>query len=384
MEFGLNEQQEMLKKTARDFFQDKLPRTLVRTLMWEDPKGYSPELWKEMAELGWMGIMFPEEYEGFGGDFIDLTVILEEMGRALLTGPFIPTVVFGGTAVLNAGTAEQKKAILPAIASGNLIMTFALQDSADRFDAAGVTTSATADADGYVIKGTKRLVPEAHVADKIICVARTGSGSKPEEGITLFIVDAKSPGVNIKEHITFDGKRLCDVNFESVKVSKADVLGPVGQGWPILEKALQYTIVAMCADAVGGCQMVMEMSSQYAKERIQFDRPIGTFQAVKHKCANMFIDVEAIRPLTYWAAWAVDTGAAEAPVAVSMAKAYCNDAYRRITADGIQVHGGIGFTWEHDMHLFHKRAKTMELNYGDSHYHRAIVADDLARSVATA
>jgi len=384
MEFGLNEQQEMLKKTARDFFQDKLPKTLVRTLMFEDEKGYSPELWKEMAELGWMGIMFPEEYEGFGGDFIDLTVILEEMGRALLTGPFIPTVVFAGTAILKAGSDEQKQKYLPAIAKGNAIFTFAFQDSADRFDAAGVVTEAKEVGDSFVLTGKKRFVPDAHVADKIICAARTKAGGRPEEGITLFIVDAKSAGLEMSVRTALDGKKLCDLTLNGVKVGKEDVLGGVNAGWPVMEKALQYGLVAMCADSVGGTQMVMEMSAQYAKERIQFDQPIGSFQAIKHKCANMLIDVEGSRPLTYWAAWAVDTAAPEAPVAVSMAKGWCSDAYRRVAADGIQVHGGMGFTWDHDMHLYYKRAKTIELSLGDADYHREIVAKDLAQKALSA
>ena len=377
MEFTLNEQQEMLKRTARDFFQDKLPKTLVRSLMFEDPKGYSPELWKEMAELGWLGLMFPEEYDGIGGDFVDLIVIAEEMGRAVLPGPFIPTVVFGGIALLTAGSADQKKKFLPAIASGDMILSFALQDAADRFDAVGIVTEAKAEGDGFVLRGKKRFVPDAHVADYIICAARTKTDAKPEEAITLFLVDTKSAGLSLQTRSALDGKKLCEVTLDGVKVGKDAVLGGVNTGWPVAEKALRYTVVAMCADAVGGAQMVMEMSAQYAKERTQFDTPIGAFQAIKHKCANMLIDVEAARPLVYWSAWAVHEGVPEAPVAVSMAKAWCSDAYRRVAADGIQVHGGMGFTWDHDMHLYYKRAKTFELSFGDGDYHREIVAKDL-------
>ena len=381
VEFTLNEEQQMLKGIARDFLESRCPKAHVRDML-TDEKGYSPELWQEMAELGWQGLMFPEEYGGTGGDFVDMALLIEEMGRALLPGPFIPTVVYGGVAILKAGTSEQKKEFLPRIAQGELILTLALQESADRFDAEGVAMEAVEEGDHYILSGTKILVPYAHVADYIICVCRGRGGGDAADGISLFLVDAKGEGITCTTRTAFDGRKLCDVKLDKVKVSKANMLGELQGGWPLVETLIDHGYVAMCAEAVGGAQMAMEMSVSYAQERIQFGRPIGTNQAIKHKCADMFVNVECGRSIMYWAAWAVDEVVAEASLAVPMAKSWCCDAYRRVTADSIQVHGGIGFTWDHDLHLYFKRAKTLEYTFGDSDYQREIVVRELERQLA--
>jgi len=381
VEFTLNEQQQMLKGIARDFLENRCPKAHVREML-TDEKGYSSELWREMAELGWQGLMFPEEYGGTGGDFVDMAVLIEEMGRALLPGPFIPTALYGGVAILKAGTSEQKKELLPRIAQGELILTLALQESADRFDAEGVATEAVEERDHYILSGAKILVPYANVADYILWVCRSRGDGDAEDGISLFLVDAKGEGVSLISNTAFDGRKLCDVKLDRVKVSKANMLGELHSGWPLVETLIDHGSVAMCAEAVGGAQIAMEMSVSYAQERIQFGRPIGTNQAIKHKCANMFVDVECARSIMYWAAWAVDEGVAEASLAVPMAKSWCCDAYRRVTADSIQVHGGIGFTWDHDLHLYFKRAKTLEYTFGDCDYQREMVVQELERQLA--
>ncbi|MCK4418172.1 MAG: acyl-CoA/acyl-ACP dehydrogenase [Candidatus Latescibacteria bacterium] len=382
VEFTLNEQQQMLKGIARDFLEARCPKAHVRDML-ADEKGYSPELWQDMAELGWQGLMLPEEYGGTGGDFVDIQVLIEEMGRALLPGPFIPTVVYGGVGILQAGTSEQKNELLPRIAQGELILTLALQESSERFDAEGVAAEAVEKEDHYILSGTKILVPYAHVADYILCVCRSRSSSDAEDGISLFLVDAKGEGISCITRTTFDGRKLCDVKLGEVKVSKANLLGEPHGCWPLVKRLVDHGSVAMCAEAVGGAQMAMEMSISYAKERIQFGRPIGTNQAIKHKCADMFVDVECGRSIMYWAAWAVDEGVPEASLAVPMAKTWCCDAYRRVTADSIQVHGGIGFTWDHDIHLHFKRAKTLEYTFGDCDYQREIVVRELERQLAS-
>lgn len=381
VEFSLNQEQQMLKGIARDFLATRCPKAHVRAMM-TDEKGYSPELWQEIAELGWQGLIFPEEYGGTGGNFVDMAVLIEEMGRALLPGPFIPTVVYGGVAILKAGTSEQKKELLPRIAQGELILTLALQESSDRFDAEGVATEAVEKGDHYILTGTKILVPYARVADHILCVCRSRSRGASEDGISLFLVDAKGEGISCIPRTAFDGRKLCDVKLDKVRVSKANLLGELHSGWSLVRTLIDYGSVAICAEAIGGAQIAMEMSISYAKERIQFGRPIGTNQAIKHKCANMFVDVECGRSIMYWAAWAVDEGVPEASLAVPMAKSWCCDAYRRVAADSIQVHGGIGFTWDHDIHLYFKRAKTLEYTFGDCDYQREIVVQELERQLA--
>lgn len=377
MEFSLNEEQQMLKRIAREFLDSRCPKSLVREMM-TDEVGYSPELWQEMAGLGWQGIMLPESYDGSGGNFIDMVVLLEEIGRALLPGPFVPTAIYGGLGVLLGGNSEQKQAFLPQISQGNLVFSLGLQDSTDRFDAPGITLMAVRQDGHFVLNGVKRLVPDAHVAQQLIIVGRTIANDL-EGGITAFIVDAQSPGLSIIPRTTLDGRKLCEVQLQGVTVAEPNVLQGLHQGWPLTRRLIRYGTVGLCAEAVGGAQAAMEMSVDYSKERVQFGRPIGVNQAVKHKCTNMFIEVECARSILYWAAWAVSEDVPEATLAVSMAKAWCSDMYRRVTADALQVHGGIGFTWDSDIHLYLKRAKTIEYTMGDADYHRELVAQEIQR-----
>ncbi len=375
MDLGFTEEQEMLRTTARDFLEKECPKTLVKELA-EDEKGYTPELWQKMAELGWMGLVIPEEYGGMGMTFLDLVVLLEETGRACLPGPFFSTVILGGYTVLEAANEGQKKELLPKIANGELILTLALTEPSAKYEPDAITVKAVPDKDDYVISGTKLFVENAHLADYIICVARTKDGANPEDGITLFLVDGKSPGISTTLLKTIAGDKQCEVIFDKVRVPKQNMLGKLNKSWPVVEKVLEKATVALCAQMVGGAQAALDMSVAYAKERIQFGRPIGSFQAIQHYCANMVTDVDGSKYITYEAAWKVSEGL-PATLEVSMAKAWVSDAYRRVTLLGHQIHGGIGFCMDHDMPLYFKRAKAAEPTFGDADWHREIVAQQL-------
>jgi alkylation response protein AidB-like acyl-CoA dehydrogenase len=373
MDFGFSEEQEMLRKSARDFLAKESPMTYVRQMM-EDERGFRDEQWRKMAELGWLGLILPEEHGGAGGDFVDLVVVLEEMGRVVLPGPFFSTAILGGVAIKEGGSAEQKQELLPKLAAGELRVTLAQLEPNARWDAEGVELEAKKSGAEYRLSGTKLFVPDAHTADLLV-VAGRAPGSKGSEGISLFLVDAKAKGVATTLLKTMDQTRkLCEVVLKDVAVPAARVLGAAGEGWKLLERIVDRGKVGLCAEMCGGAEKVLEMSVEYAKVREQFGRPIGSFQAIQHKCANMLVEVESSKSATYYAAWAVANDVAEAPLAAAMAKAYCSDAYRHTAGEGIQIHGGIGFTWEHDMHIYFKRAKSSEVTFGDATWNREIVA----------
>jgi alkylation response protein AidB-like acyl-CoA dehydrogenase len=372
MDFDLGKEQVMLQNSARDFLKKECPKELVREMM-DDEKGYGPKLWQKMTDLGWQGLVIPEEYGGIGSGFLDLVVLLEEMGRALVPGPFVPTVVYGGRMIQSAGTQEQKQKFLPAIADGEMIMTLALMESAGSFDPAGISTTAKASGENFIINGSKMFVPDAHVADCLICVARTKEGAGAD-GISLFLVDSKTEGIQVEPLTTMTGEKTCEVIFSNVSVPKENLLGPLDGGWPIVQEMLDEAIIAESAWMMGGARWTLEESVAYAKERVQFGVPIGTFQAIQHKLANVAVEVEGATSIVYYAAWAIDENDANKAVAASAAKAWCSDMYTRAAMEGIQVHGGMGFTWEHDMHLFLKNAKSSQVTFGDGNYHRERIA----------
>lgn len=369
MELGLSEQQEMLQRAARDFLTRECPKKHVRD-MEEDELGYSPEVWNKMAELGWMGLILPEEYGGIGSDFLDLTILIEEMGRALLPSPFVHTVAYCSLPILYYGTEEQKREFLPRIAEGSFIMTLAFSEPSGRFDEASIETQATQANNDYVISGTKLFVPDAHVADWLLCVART------DKGITLFLINAKSPGMSCTLLRTLASDKQCEVILDKVKAPAKNILGEVGKGWQIVERIKEWGSVAQCALISGCLQQVLEMSVDYAKQRVQFDAPIGSFQAIQHKCADMATDVDGAKFITYEAAWKLSKNL-PATTEISMAKAWASDASRRVCIQGHQIHGGMGITKDHDMQLYFRRAKAMELAFGDGDLHREIVAREL-------
>jgi alkylation response protein AidB-like acyl-CoA dehydrogenase len=373
MNFGFNDEQELLRSTARKFFENECGSDTVRRLM-ETPEGISPDLWTKIAEQGWLGLVFPEAYDGMGLGLVDLVVLMEEMGRAVVPGPYFSTVLLGGLAVLEAGSEAQKKEWLPKIAAGDKRVALAWMEPSAQLGPAGVTLTATEKGGRYTLSGTKLFVHDAHTADALVVAARTRPGAGAE-GVSLFLLPRETSGLRVTLLPTMDQTRkLCEVTCADVTVGADALLGAAGAGWAPLGRVLDRATVALCAEMCGGAQKVLDMTVEYAKIRQAFGRPIGSYQGVKHRAADMLVDVENGKSITYYAAWALDEGAAEAPLAVSMAKAYVSDAFRRVAAAGIQLHGGIGFTWEHDLHLYFKRAKGSEFTFGDATHHRERVA----------
>jgi alkylation response protein AidB-like acyl-CoA dehydrogenase len=374
MDFGFSQEQELLRATARKFLENECTSGFVRARM-EEPAGVTDDFWAKLAEQGWLGLIYPEEHGGSALGFVDLTVLMEEMGRVVMPGPFFSTVLLGGLAIREAGSAAQKKEWLTRIAAGRAKTTLAWTEPSARWDAAGVTCAARESKDGFILNGTKLFVLDAHLADVLVVVARTSEGRTPEEGTSLLLVPKGTRGVEVKLLPTMDQTRkLCEVSFKDAAVPADALMGAKGGAWSALSRAVERATVALCAEMCGGAQRVLDMTTDYAKIRIAFGKPIGTYQGVKHKAADMLVDVENAKSLTYYAAWAVDENAPEAALAASMAKAYVTDAYRKVAGAGIQLHGGIGFTWEHDLHLYFKRAKSSEFTFGDATYHRERVA----------
>ncbi len=376
MDMGLTEIQQMLKTSAQEVLSRECPTTLVRE-MEEDERGYPDELWRQMSSLGWAGVPFPEVYGGTGGDFLDLAVLLEEMGRSLAPSPYFSTVVLGGLTVLDAGSDAQKDDLLSRVCDGSGLMTLALTEASGTFEAWGVETTATADGDGYALNGTKLFVPDAHVADVIIVAARAGGGDNAEDGITLFLVPARMEGMSVTPINTIGDERQFEVGFENVRLPASAVLGEVNGGWPIAQRALQRAIAGQCILMLGGATAVLDMTVEYVKQRTQFGRAVGSFQAVQHHCAQMATDVEGCRGVAYQAAWMLAEGE-PADREVSIAKAWISQAYRRVCATAHQCHGAIGFTKEHDLQLYTRRAKVQELGYGDSNYHKELAMTSIA------
>jgi alkylation response protein AidB-like acyl-CoA dehydrogenase len=377
MNFDFNDEQKMFKQGARDFFEKECPKSLVRQMA-ADEKGNPPELWKKMAQLGWLGLVFPERYGGSGGNMIDLVALEEEMGRACLPGTFFSTVLLGGLFILNSGSEEQKKDLLTKVAKGEIILTLALTELSGSYAAGAVETTAVSNKDEYIINGTKLYVPDAHIADYIICIARTKKENNPEDGITAFLVDRKSAGISCTLLKTIAGDKLCEVVFNNVKVARKNIIGKLDQAWSALEQTLQQATIARCAESVGGAQKVLEMAADHTKQRIVFDRPLGSFPVIQHYIANMIMDIDGSRFLTYEAAWRLSE---KMPCAkeIAMAKAWTSEAYRRVTANGHEIYGGIGFTVESDIHLYFRRAKAWEVTLGDGNVQREVLAKELGK-----
>ena len=374
MDFGFNQEQELLRATARKFLENECTSEFVRARMAE-PAGITDGFWKSLAEQGWLGLIYPEEFGGSGLGFVDLTVLMEEMGRAVMPGPFFSTVLLGGLTILEAGSGAQKKEWLTRISAGQAKATLAFTEPNARWDAAAVTASARESGGGFTLSGTKLFVLDAHLADVIVVAARTREGQRAEDGLSLFLVPRAARGLEAKLLPTMDQTRkLCEVTLRDVAVGAESLVGAKDAAWAALSRVLDRATVALCAEMCGGAQRVLDMTTDYAKIRVAFGKPIGSYQGVKHRAADMLVEVENAKSLTYYAAWAVDENVPEAPLAASMAKAYVSDAYRRTAGAGIQLHGGIGFTWEHDLHLYFKRAKSSEFTFGDATYHRERVA----------
>ena len=376
MNFGLNEEQQILRDSAHGFFAKECPGTFVREMA-EDEKGYTSELWRKMAELGYMGVLFPEQYGGYEGSFLDLAVLLYEMGYVSLPGPYFSTVVHGAITLLEAGNETQKREILPEVTSGEEILTLAWTETSGSYAAQEISLKAELRNDHYILTGTKLFVPDAHVADKIICVARTQEPTGDyEEGVSLFIVKRENPGLTVQVHRTLAGDKQCEVDFDQVEVPAENLLGELHRGWPVLKKVLQKASVAKCAQMIGGGQRAIDLTVPYLKEREQFGRPVGSFQAVKHHCANILTLLDTSKFMTFQAAWRISEGLSFEKEA-SMCKAWVSDSYRQLVALAHQVMGGIGFMEEHDLQLYFKQAKAGELAFGDARFHRELVAQQM-------
>jgi alkylation response protein AidB-like acyl-CoA dehydrogenase len=369
MNFAFSEEQDELRKTVRAFLEQKSPETEVRRLM-ETTEGYDASVWSQMAnELGLQSLAIPEEFGGQGFGFVELGIVLEEMGRALLNAPFFSSVVLGASTLLQSGDDTAKAEHLPGIASGDTIATLAFTEPSGKWDEAGITMEASASGDGYVLNGTKMFVLDGHTANLLIVAARTGAG------VSLFTVAADADGLTRTPLSTMDQTRKqAKLEFSN---TPATLLGTEGAGWTVLSSVLDLAAVALSAEMVGGAQKCLEMAVEYAKVRVQFGRPIGSFQAIKHKCADMLLEVESAKSAAYYGMWCAAEMNEELPSVASLAKAYCSEAYFHAAAENIQIHGGIGFTWEHPAHLYFKRAKSSELLFGDPTYHRELLAQRL-------
>jgi alkylation response protein AidB-like acyl-CoA dehydrogenase len=366
MNFAFTEEQEELRSTIRSFMEAKGAESAVREQMDTDD-GYDSEVWSQMAEqMGLQGLHIPEAYGGSGFGYVELGIVLEEMGRGLLCAPFFSSVVLAANTLIHSGDEVAMQAHLPGIASGQTIGALAFTEPSGKWDETGITMPATMVDGQYRLSGTKSFVIDGSTATLLIVAARTDSG------VSLFAVDPESTGVTRTRLSTMDQTRKqSKIEFDN---TPGTLIGADGGGWEILSTVLDLAAIGLAAEQVGGAQFVLEMAVQYAKDRVQFGRPIGSFQAIKHKCADMLLEVESAKSAAYYGLWCASEMNDELPSVASLAKAYCSEAYFHATAENIQIHGGIGFTWEHPAHLYFKRAKSSELLFGDPTYHRELLA----------
>jgi alkylation response protein AidB-like acyl-CoA dehydrogenase len=366
MILGVSAEQEELRASVRRFLADRAPISSVRDLM-ETTDGLDAGVWRQAGEqLGLQGISIPEEYGGAGFSFTEQAIVLEELGAALYGGPYLASAVLAATALLASADEDARKAYLPGIASGDLIATLAFTEEDGSWDPDAIRLAATDGNDGWRLDGRKSFVLDGHTAGLILVVARTG------DGLSLFAVPADAAGLTRTALPTLDQTRkLARLDFASVP---ATLIGSSGDGSAVLCRTLDVAAIAQAAEQLGGAQRALDMAVEYAKVRHQFGRPIGSFQAIKHRCADLLLEVESLRSAVQYAAAAVAENSAEVPVVASLVKAYASDVYFHVAAENIQIHGGIGFTWEHDAHLYFKRAKASELFLGDASYHREHLA----------
>ena len=376
MNYDFDKTEKILKDEAHRFLTRECPSDFVREMA-DDETGYSRKLWHKMADLGWMGVLIPEQYDGMGGSFLELTVLLSEMGYHCMPGPFFSTVVLGGLTILEAASEAHKADILPALSRGEQLLSLAWVEQDGTYVPESIKLAAAKQGEEYILNGIKLFVPYAHVADTLICVGRTGQTSDDKNaGLTLFLVDAKQPGIHIEPLHTMAGDKQSEVTFENVVVAKDKILGQPDQGWPVLKKVLQMSAVAKCAEMIGGARRAMDMAVPYVKGREQFGRPVGAFQAVQHHCANMLTYADTLKFMTYQAAWRISEGLPFEKEA-SMCKAWGSESYRKLVALAHQVIGGMGFMEEYDLQLYFKHAKAAEQILGDADFHREMVAQEM-------
>ncbi len=375
MDTNFTEEQEMLRKAAADFLAKEVPEIKVREIE-ESESGLDSELWKEMGNLGWMSLVIPEEYDGMGMTFQDLSIILEEMGKNITPGPFFCTVLEGAYPILDAGTEEQKKEFLPGIARGDLIFTMALLEAEGTYEASDVTTKAILKDDGFIINGTKLFVEQANNANYLICVVRTKEEAPPEDGLTVFIVDAKTHGIRVEVMPTIGMEKLCEVSFKDVAVPKKNMLGELNKGWSIVKKILKRAAIAKTSESLGAIEAIVPMTADYLKQRIQYDQPLAQFQALQHIVADMFIRMTASKYLVYEAVWMESEGLS-CDKEVAMAKSYVNQSYKELSRLMIRLYGGNGTNREFKPGLYYRRARAADVAFGNTDFHRELVANQI-------
>lgn len=374
IDFGLSEAETALQASARAVLSAECPPAVVRAAA-DAPDGPPAGLWRSLVAQGWLGVLVPERHGGSGFGTLGLALLCEELGRVAAPGPFLPTqLVVAG--ILRAATPAQRAAWLPRLTTGDAIGTLAHLEESDRHDPSGIALRARRRSDGWTLAGRKLFVPEARAAHVFLVAARTRTDRRqPAHGISLFLVERDRPGVHVLPQRWLDPTRqIAEVVLDDVRVAAAALLGPEDGGWPVLERLCDLACVSIAADSLGGAQRVLDMAVEYARVRHQFGRPIGSFQAIKHLAAEMVADVEPARSLVWWAAWSQDRRPREAARAASMAKASLGEIYSRTARRAVEIHGGIGFTWEFDLHLWYKRAHASELVFGDPSWHRERVA----------
>ena len=371
MELVLTEDQELIAKTAADFVKEKSPIARVRALRdTQDATGFSRPLWKEMAELGWVGIPFAETDGGAGLGMAELVVVLEELGRTLAPEPFLSTVLLGGAALAAAGSEAQRAAWLPKLTEGDAIIALAHQEARSRYDVHHIETVAEASGAGFALRGEKVQVLDGHVAEVLVVAARTAGATADESGITLFLVAPDAEGVTITRQSRLDGRNAALVRLDGVAVGGDSVVGEVGQGGAVLRNVIDRATIGLCAEMLGGMLEAFDLTLTHLKERQQFDVPIGSFQALKHRAADVFIELELSKSVVMAAARAADAGDPKLSQLVSLAKARCSDAYVLAANEGVQMFGGVGMTDEYDIGFYMKRARAAELSFGDAAFHR--------------
>ncbi len=370
MGFVLTEEQTLLRDSAREFLAEKAPVLAFRKLRDEkDETGFSRALWTEMVKMGWAGITIPETYGGLDFGFQGLTLVLEEAGKTLTASPLVSTVLLGAQAVTLGGSEEQKQEILPKVAAGELLLALAV-DEGPHFDPTKVALEATAQGDGFELSGSKTFVLDGHVADTLIVVARTSGSVGESKGLSLFLVDANAEGVSRERLEMLDSRNAAVVRLDSVKVSKDAVLGSIDGGFDVLEQVLDRAAIGLAAEMFGSISTVFGTTLEYLKERKQFGQLIGSFQSLQHRAAHMYAEIEMAKSVVVEAASAVDEGSNDVALLASLAKARINDTFNLVSREGVQMHGGIGMTDEHDVGLFLKRARVAEHTFGSSDYHR--------------
>jgi alkylation response protein AidB-like acyl-CoA dehydrogenase len=371
MDFSLSAEQELMKGEMRHFLETECPKATVKKLEASEI-GYSPEMWKKMAELGWLGLILPEAYGGVGGSLLDLAVLLEEVGRATAPSPIFNTIVMGVLPILEAGTDDQKKRLLTGVANGEILLTMAVAEPETDYQPQHMSTHATHHKDGsFAINGTKLFVHNAHTADYLLVVAQTRTLSAGGDGISILIVDRKSPGIALTPLMTIAADRQYEVAMDKVPCAAADILGGLNKGWPVVESTLRKATALQCVEMVGVAHKALELTASYAATRIQFARPIGSFQAVQHRLADMLTDVESARWLSYQAVWRLDRGLPSTRE-ISIAKAWTSDACQRVVSGAHHIHGGVGFDVDYDLHHHFRWSKALELNLGSAPIHKGM------------